>query len=361
MTHTQQINSVLADLKKVLLDKQKGYKTVGATAGAALGAGIGGTAGLIKTINKHRKGELDELDNMGKVKEYFKTIGTHGGIGLGAGALIGMGTGEAGRRWVIKDPMKDFKKDLINDIDPERILEAGTYMKNQAIQDLPTDNLVHGVKEKIKEMMSKKSAENTTIMSTQERAFTEGFLKRANEYGFDDLRALSLFKQSAIAAGPPPPIPPIKTITGLKRSGARVYGGAGAMLGSGVGAVGGALKGLISPDEEIDPRTGEKIQKGRLSSALNNAVSGGLIGGGVGAGVGMGVGAYRGAKLKPTLIAAANKAYAANPSKLNPTEVASGNIHHTNHDAFARHEQDAIRKYMENLRKRTAPVPPPTA
>jgi len=358
MTHSQQINSVLADLKKVLLNKQKGYKTVGATAGAALGAGIGGTAGLIKTINKHRKGELDELDNMGKVKEYFKTIGTHGGIGLGAGALIGMGTGEAGRRWVIKDPMKDFKKDLINDIDPERILEAGAYMKNQAIQDLPTDNLVHGVKEKIKEMMSKKSAENTAIMNTQKQAFTEGFLKRANEYGFDDLSALSLFKQSAIDAVPPPPI---KNITGLKRSGARVYGGAGAILGSGVGAVGGALKGLISPDEEIDPRTGEKIQKGRLSSALSNAVSGGLIGGGMGAGVGMGVGAYRGAKLKPTLIAAANKAYAANPNSLNAAEVASGNIHHTNHQGFAIHEEAAIRKYMENLRNRTAPVPPPTA
>ena len=347
MTPDQQINSVTADLKKLMLSKLKGYKTVGATAGAALGAGIGGTTGLIKTINKHRKGELDELDNLGKVKEYLKTIGTHGGIGLGAGALIGTGAGEAGRRWSIKDPIQGFKKTLTEDVDPAHILAAGNWMKAEADYELPKKNLIHGVKEEIKKMLSKKSAENTTIMNTQEQAYINGFVKKASEYGLNQQDAYTMFKQ----ASPTINFPGLK---GYRRGMAGAGALSGGVHGSAIGAGVGALKGLISPNEEIDPETGKTVQSGRLSSMLSNAGKYGLIGGGVGAGVGAGIGTGMGHSASKFI----NRN--ATPGGT-PVHVPFKNFfNRSTVQDFRSEAKDYLKELIANYRNK-APVPPPTA
>jgi hypothetical protein len=158
MTPDENIDHYVRAIKKMLLGKQKGYKTVGAVAGGALGAGIGGTTGLIRTINKHRKGELDELDNTDKLKEYLKSVGGSAGIGLGAGALAGAMSGEFARRDTIRKPMQTFRNDLksIAQEVPENVRPAGEYMLNEMDRVTPKINLTEAVKKKIMYMLSKK-------------------------------------------------------------------------------------------------------------------------------------------------------------------------------------------------------------
>ena len=158
MTPDKEARFYTQAIKKMLLDKHKGYKTVGTAAGGALGAGIGGTAGLVNTINKHRKGELDELDNKDKIKEYLKSVGSGAGIGLGAGALVGAGAGEIGRRWSIREPMQYFRKGLNELVEeaPENVAHAGNWMHQMMDLTTPQINLPVAVKNRIMDMLGKK-------------------------------------------------------------------------------------------------------------------------------------------------------------------------------------------------------------
>ena len=196
MTTDEQIKAHMKAIKKVLLDKHKGYKTVGAVTGGALGAGLGGTVGLVKTINKHQKGELDELDNKDKIKEYLKSVGGGAGVGLGAGALIGMGAGEYGRRWSIKDPIQNTLKTLREDIAPENIAAAGAWIKNKNDQTLPKMDLVKNVKNSIMYMLSKKAPPLNTVTHDGVRAIprTEHRYKASDRPSGDTKKYLD-FKQ----------------------------------------------------------------------------------------------------------------------------------------------------------------------
>jgi hypothetical protein len=158
MTPDKEARFYTQAIKKMLLDKHKGYKTVGTAAGGALGAGIGGTVGLVNTINKHRKGELDELDNKDKIKEYLKSVGSGAGIGLGAGALVGAGAGELGRRWSIREPVQHFREGL-NEVAreaPENVVPAGEWMHWMMDRTTPQINLTDSVKTRIMDMLGKK-------------------------------------------------------------------------------------------------------------------------------------------------------------------------------------------------------------
>ena len=150
----KKVKMYTAARERLLRDKHKGYKTVGAVAGGALGAGIGGTTGLVKTLNRHRAGEMDELDSVDKAKEYLKAMSSHAGIGLGAGSLLGAGTGEIGRRWSANGPMAKVKNNLkvIAKYAPENISRAGKYML-RGIKNEPGVNLADKVKARIMEML----------------------------------------------------------------------------------------------------------------------------------------------------------------------------------------------------------------
>jgi hypothetical protein len=165
MTPDEHINYYTRAIKKMLLGKQKGYKTVGATAGGALGAGIGGTAGLVSSANKHLEGELDDLDAVDKLKEYLKSMGRGAGIGLGVGALAGAGAGELGRRATIRKPMQTFRNDLksIAQEVPKNVGPAGEFMLNEMDRATPKINLTDSVKKKIMYMLSKKGPPLNTV------------------------------------------------------------------------------------------------------------------------------------------------------------------------------------------------------
>jgi hypothetical protein len=192
MTTDEQIKAHMKAIKKVLLDKHKGYKTVGAVTGGALGAGLGGTIGLVKTINKHRKGELDELD----IKEYLKSVGSGAGIGLGAGSLVGLGAGEYGRRWSIKDPIQNTLKTLREDIAPENITAAGEFIRNNYDQTIPKMDLAKNVKKRIMYMLSKKAPPLNTVTHNGVRAIprTEHRYKASDSPSGDTRKYLD-FKQ----------------------------------------------------------------------------------------------------------------------------------------------------------------------
>lgn len=159
MTPNQKAKVYTAAIERLLLDKHKGYKTVGAVAGGALGAGIGSTAGLAKTINRHRAGELDELDTVDKAKEYLKAMGSHAGIGLGAGSLLGAGVGELGRRWTVSDGMSATKGALNNVAKqaPENISAAGKHAYRKTNKETASMNISDNVKQRMMELMGKKA------------------------------------------------------------------------------------------------------------------------------------------------------------------------------------------------------------
>jgi hypothetical protein len=121
-------------------------------------------------------------------------------------------------------------------------------------------------------------------MTTQEQAYITGFVKRANEYGFDNHEALELLKQAGVTLTP-------EKIQALLKGFTRSSG----LLGSGLGAAGGGLlggvNGLMNPDQSIDPRTGEIVKQNRLLSALSGVGKGAIGGGVVGGAAGLGLGA----------------------------------------------------------------------
>lgn len=163
MTPDQQVKLYTAAIKKMLSDKHKGYKTVGSVAGGALGAGIGSATGLVKAINKHRSGEMDDLDTIDKAKEYLKSVGGHAGIGLGAGAALGAGAGELGKRWSANGPLENVLKNLkiVAKDAPENTGKAGKYMYREIKKEIPEINLSKNVKDKILAMLTKKNSDNT--------------------------------------------------------------------------------------------------------------------------------------------------------------------------------------------------------
>jgi len=159
MTPEQKRKLYTAAIERLMLDKHKGYKTVGAVAGGLTGAGVGGTVGLAKTINRHRNGELDELDTKAKITEYLKAMGGHAGVGLGAGAALGAGAGELGRRWSVRGPMQDYGNSLsrIAENAPENISRAGKYIYRQADKDTKNINLADKVKENMLARLNKRA------------------------------------------------------------------------------------------------------------------------------------------------------------------------------------------------------------
>lgn len=324
MNPDQKAKLYVAALKKMLSKKQQGYKTFGALTGGALGSGIGGTVGLVKTINKHREGEMDDLDNIDKIKEYLKSMGGHAAAGLGAGALLGTGAGAAAKKMSvnkISKPGVDYIKSVAADPMANKYVEdAGRGIIRQAKEDVPSFNMMDATKEKLKNMFS---------------------------------------KTASAVPGTVPTGGPFNNVVGLKRNAARFYGTRGGLIGTGVGAVGGALKGLVSPDEEVDPTTGKKVEQGRLYSALTGGLKGGLVGGGIGAGVGAAGGAMRGAKLHPHFVAGANALHKANPDHLGHAAAVAGKVH-IPYESFAMNEGMRLKQYLDDLKARMS-TPPTTA
>ena len=236
-------------IKKVIAEKQKGYKTFGALTGGALGSGLGGTVGLVKTIKKHRDGEMDDLDNVDKLKEYLKSMGGHAAAGLGAGAMLGTGAGEIAKKISVNKISKPYTKYIRKTLLPkpdwhEYIGVAGKDSVRDARESVPSFNLMDETKNKINSMLDKKA--------------NEGYPK-----GYRRL---------------------------FSGTGATVGGAGGGLAGGLIGAI----KGLIAPGEEKDEQTGKMVQRDRLKAMLSDAGKGGLIGGGIGAGVGLGSGLLTG-------------------------------------------------------------------
>ena len=461
MNPDQKAKIYVAALKKMLSKKQQGYKTFGALTGGALGSGIGGTVGLVKTISKHREGEMDDLDNVGKIKEYLKSMGGHAAAGLGAGALLGTGAGAAAKKMSVDKISRkgaDYIKSIAADPMANKYVEdAGRGVIRQNKKDVPSFDMMEATKEKLKNMLGKKANEvyptgvrrlvggtgaamggaaggvaggvlgglkgliapgeekdeitgkmvqrdrikamlsdagkggligggigagaglaagthTGHILRSQSEGSSGNALKNllhgGKGYGgsepgtrvpgfrrammsdiMDNLAVypsylLDLIKRRmSKTASAVPPIPgPFNNVTGLKRNAARFYGTRGGLVGTGVGAVGGALKGLVSPDEEVDPATGKKVEQGRLYSALTGGLKGGLIGGGVGAGLGAAGGAIRGAQLAPHHLNVANLAHSMNPVYFG-SQAAKGTAN-VPYESFQRAESAKVREHM---------------
>lgn len=148
--------------------------------------------------------------------------------------------------------------------------------------------------------------EKKASMNTQE-AYINGFVKRAAEYGYSEDQAVELYKQAAGklltdaqravsragAASLKNMDPHLRTV--LKQELADRYGGTlhhainNAQFGGLVGAGVGGLSGLLDPGEEVDPITGHRRTKSRLTGALGGALTGGLAGGALAGAVGGGI------------------------------------------------------------------------
>ena len=478
MNPDQKAKIYIAALKKMLSKKQQGYKTFGALTGGALGSGIGGTVGLVKTINKHREGEMDDLDNVGKIKEYLKSMGGHAAAGLGAGALLGTGAGAAAKKMSVDKISRkgtDYIKSIAADPMANKYVEdAGRGVIRENKKDVPSFDMMEATKEKLKNMLGKKANEvyptgvrrlvggtgaamggaagsvaggvlgglkgliapgeekdeSTGKMVQRDRmkamlsdagkggligggigagaglaaGIHTGHILRSQSEGrsgnalknllhggrgyggsepgtrvpgfrrammsdiMDNLAVypsylLELIKErmGKTASAVPGTVPtggPFNRVVGLKRNAARFYGTRGGLVGTGVGAVGGALKGLVSPDEEVDPATGKKVEQSRLYSALTGGLKGGLIGGGVGAGLGAAGGAMRGAQLHPHFVAGANALHKANPNHLGHAAATAGQVH-IPYESFAKNEGMRVKQYVDDLKARMS-TPPTT-
>ena len=117
-----------------------------------------------------------------------------------------------------------------------------------------------------------------------EQAYIEGFVKKASEYGFDENQAMDLLKTAGngrlarnIIAG--------IFKTPRKTIGA-IGGAAGGLVGGGIGGAIGGVNGLINPGQEIDPETGQLVDKSRIMSALKGGLKGTAVGGALGGGIG---------------------------------------------------------------------------
>ena len=112
-------------------------------------------------------------------------------------------------------------------------------------------------------------------MTNQEQAYINGFVKRANQYGYSNEEAYSLLGKTANAVNVNQAV--LKHLRGLTGKNALRYGGRGLLAGAGVGGVAGAI---------AEPGEGES----RLENALKGAAGGGLVGGGAGGVYGYGKG-----------------------------------------------------------------------
>jgi hypothetical protein len=469
MDPDQKAKIYVATLKKILNSKNEGFKTFGALTGGALGSGVGGTVGLVKTINKHREGEMDDLDNVDKIKEYLKSMGGHAAAGLGAGALLGTGLGAAGKiRKVYRESrpgVDHIMEELKDPKGPLYMADAGKGAIRTAKKQ-PLFNMMNATKEQLQSMLGKKANEvyptgfrrlfggtgaamggaaggvtggvlgglkgliapgeekdeSTGKMVQRDRikamlsdagkggligggigagAGLAGGAHLGHEFRSIDFKGIEgnilknllvggkehrqpgyrreimravmtdlknhpadllqrlkerMGKTASAVPGVVPTGGPFNRVTGLKRNAARFYGTSGGLVGAGVGAVGGALKGLVSPDEEVDPATGKKVEQGRLYSALTGGLKGGLIGGGIGAGLGAAGGAMRGAQLHPHFVAGANALHKANPNHLGPAAAVAGQVH-VPYSSFAPYESMRIKQYLADLQAKMSATP----
>ena len=125
-----------------------------------------------------------------------------------------------------------------------------------------------------------------------EQAFVEGFVKRASEYGYGKNEAEEMLKQASrdqfirdlVAA----------LIKKPRTAFPKYYGLTGAGLGGAAGSAIGGIHNLINPGTEVDPETGETVDRNRLKAMLAGSLKGLGIGAGIGGGIAAGAGAFIG-------------------------------------------------------------------
>jgi len=123
------------NIKNLLRKKFTGFKRMGGLAGGLAGSGIGGTMGMMDAIKSDRAGEMEGLGAKEKIKAYLDKMIAPGVVGLGGGAALGIGGGEALRRMRANQHLTGLKKGI-----REKLL------LNPKIKSGPEDILEHVVK-----------------------------------------------------------------------------------------------------------------------------------------------------------------------------------------------------------------------
>lgn len=148
------------EIRQILKGKLKGYKTLGGIGGGLIGYGVGGSKGLYDAIEADRDGEMEGLGKADKAKEYLKRVMAPGAVGLGVGALGGIGVGAAARNL---QPMIKTRKNIAKlhkafDHHPPHVRNEITesILRDEAKNTKQTD-LMAEIKNVLKSKLSKKA------------------------------------------------------------------------------------------------------------------------------------------------------------------------------------------------------------